>query len=722
MTNPASWINLRPILEYAAFFDIPVTFSPIKSPDQKITIRINNITESEFSTLLKSSESNFGIAKKLIGKEVQAVMRYKGRALRFSTQNLNKSDNKTLPGEFILRFGMPIGYELSEKRKSCRTELHLPQLDLIAQIKISKHGDESIYETNEVHYISTDALSLFLPTQDDNAPVSIGDEVLSIKLFNNKKLIMDSHGSIVRIDLYRDIGKTRYLYVIDLSKISEYSISTDKSSLNERRLSDRRLQINNHGTAFVEFSHPIFNQAKMYGEINDISTSGISFFLKKSKLPVVPGMFIQDFQIQFPKSVRHALKIKVVTSQSEIQETQSIVRVGGELTEVSVEFLKDVSTKMIKNSVPFLMDATLEDYDDLWEFFFETGFLYRSKQIQMKKNARRIFDTSVRLLSSNNPLAKTVLYKEEGEIKGHISTIRYFDSSWLIQHLCAKPTRESIIAGHAMIDSMSAFFRNAKANDFVKTRYIVFYFRPDNSYPAAVFNGVKKIINDISICDSNDLRFCLPRNNDLVRESDAKRDEILVREATEGDLYYLQSILQNQEKRHLIESEDLKIGRFTNLEISNEFERLNLYRFRKVLVAENPVTGTRIFAICNYASPGINLSELSNSFRIFSLTENTDDYMLVLNMLSHFVKITYKNTEVDSPVLLLENNQCMPSNYIEEKIYTHWRLDVHHVDKFIQATDMVFANIKKYLKTRKTNSKVALSACDHLIATERSSV
>jgi len=62
---------------------------------------------------------------------------------------------------------------------------------------------------------------------------------------------------------------------------------------------------------------------------------------------------------------------------------------------------------------------------------------------------------------------------------------------------------------------------------------------------------------------------------------------------------------------------------------------------------------------------------------------------------------SYKETEVDSPVLLLEANHVLPPQFIEEKTYTHWRLDIHHGDLFENATELVFENIRKLLKSRR---------------------
>lgn len=74
--------------------------------------------------------------------------------------------------------------------------------------------------------------------------------------------------------------------------------------------------------------------------------------------------------------------------------------------------------------------------------------------------------------------------------------------------------------------------------------------------------------------------------------------------------------------------------------------------------------------------------------------------MEVLEGLVNTVMTSYSKTEVKTPVLLLGEGQPLPPQYYAEKIYTYWRLDIKHVDKFKNATDTVFANMRRFVKDR----------------------
>jgi hypothetical protein len=98
-------------------------------------------------------------------------------------------------------------------------------------------------------------------------------------------------------------------------------------------------------------------------------------------------------------------------------------------------------------------------------------------------------------LSVDNPIVKKIILKEDQEIKGHVSAIRFFDHCWIIQHLNALKVSGGS-AAQSMISGIVDFFYDARANANSETFYVMSFYRPDNIYPAIVFGESCRRIND----------------------------------------------------------------------------------------------------------------------------------------------------------------------------------------------------------------------------------
>jgi hypothetical protein len=392
-------IGPEKILEYAAFFEIPVTLYLSENADLRLVISVRDVFKDKFSAVvLRHPPLTSGLVT-LLNQNVRAIMRYKAKALNFVLVNIG--DLNEISTETVLWFKMPQGLFFSERRKYNRIDLQISKTSLIGRAKFFNGKNEIDADVAKLLYVSPDDIAFMVPSDLGVIP---GDAVLSFSLYERDILVMDASGIVLKTEKWLGDSENNIGVIVSLNKyqrkhIEQVSLTTD------RRVADQRLNMTLRKGSFVEFSHPIFDSCKIFGEIDDISTSGISFVLKKSRFPILTGMFFHDFQIQLPETRRHFAKLKVLNIESRSSYSGHILRVGGEFFEMETELLKDIAITISKASVPNLTEATMEDQEDLLEFFFETGFIYRGKQQQMKGNSRKIFNTFVNLLAANNPIA-----------------------------------------------------------------------------------------------------------------------------------------------------------------------------------------------------------------------------------------------------------------------------------------------------------------------------
>ena len=350
-----------------------------------------------------------------------------------------------------------------------------------------------------------------------------------------------------------------------------------------------------------------------------------------------------------------------------------------------------------------MIEAKREDFDQLLEFFFESGFIYSAKRKQLQKYAPNVNRTNLLLLKSDSPIIKKVIFKDNHEIKGHISALRFFDHAWLVQHMTTHNTPGTAIA-RAILTSIYNFFQDASANKKVETNFMTCYYQPGNLYPEMVFGETQRTVDNPDICGISDLDFCI-LNDEKIR-SKAKKEKSVIKcyEAQPADLESLERLLITQGRYFLIRIEGLTAERMTNLEVTKEFDKIGLYRKRRVFVAKHPDDGEAVYAVCNYSSPGCNLSELTNSFRLYYSAIALKHDVETINELSRRVLATYAATEMEAPTLLLDLHQHLPDQFKKIRRYRYWFLDTAHCDILKTVSSSILANAKNVIKRLKTEN------------------
>jgi len=523
-----------------------------------------------------------------------------------------------------------------------------------------------------------------------------GDKVTQITIQSKGEILFESHGVVQRVDMNSHNYKEhdRYLLIVGLFSVYRNSIVDIN---NNRRHSDRTALFHENA-AFVQFYHPFFSEHLLTYSIVDLSNSGFSFAMGEQEPPMPQGLVVRNASVQLPRKQR--LEVSFVVSyvqdlEPSLEQAGFVQRIGVRLIDVTSEVLKEVTNFIQKENSEFLTDANSDDYYRLWEFYFETSFIYGSKRKQIQPFSDKVFDTDKKLMQSNTPLVKKVLYKQDGEIKGHLATIKIFDDTLIIQHLNASKTAGAS-AGQSVIRAMTTYFLDHYANQQAANRYVCAYYRPENLYPDLVFGKTAVLVNDPHICWTRNYRFCLPSPQPV-----SVKQNIICTDATDIDLRDLEVLLIERDEILLMRVEGLYRESMQALKVSKEFEKIGLYRYRKVFVARDSVSQSVAYAICNYTSPGVNFSELTNSVKFFYKSATAAIAQELADGLGQIVLKSYRDTDMPNCVLLLTEDQPIPAGFMHTKSYIWWVLDLKFVNKFREATEHIFLNMKEYLRSRR---------------------
>jgi hypothetical protein len=231
--------------------------------------------------------------------------------------------------------------------------------------------------------------------------------------------------------------------------------------------------------------------------------------------------------------------------------------------------------------------------------------------------------------------------------------------------------------------------------------YIFFFYREENLFPAIVFGNIRDQANDKSISDCIEVDFCLPEPyNSNFDDNSRKHGRIMCREAGTADLDALETILLAKGQLPYFRFEGLSRESICALSLETEYRRLGLYRFRKVFVSEDGETGARCFAVANFSSPGLNFSELNNSFRAFYSNDDGAVNQQLINAVAPVVLDAFVATGILKPVMLCTQGQPVPAKFEKTKRYQYFYFNIRRMDHFRSVTAESIGAMKSHLRTR----------------------
>jgi len=693
------------VLEHGIFSNRPIYIVDEDEPDKKTSFFVEEILKDYFVAEISSENLTKIKHESLKSKKLKVVIGHKSQAFVFPSQLIDSFEEistKTKIKKTHYFFKKPHTGILQNQRESPRFQLGENPLYLKAEIKVSSKLGEFTFETRHLVDLSHTSIALFLDRV--HGLVLPRDTVKSLTLYSRNEMVLEADGSVFRTDMKRiseQIGNS-YFAVIKMMRdpvVGQWPLSERSGVLGGIRVDQTK--------AFVEAEHSILQGYKFSGEIRYISTASVSFVVEKQEMPFVKGLILNDVYINIPPNdLKLKACIKITDCKPEKESDGNRIIVFGKFLGMSIDLIKAVNR--LKDGLVDLrlVEAKREDFEQLMEFFFESGFIYSAKRKQLQKYAASVKRTNLKLLESNGPIVKKVLFKENHEIKGHISGLRFFDRTWLVHHMTTHNSPGTAIA-RAILTSMVNFFLDPSANREVNTNFVTCYFQPTNLYPEMVFGEFQRMIANPDICDMTDLDVCILAAEEPGPKAKKEKTRIKCHEAKTEDLVQLERLLVTQGNYFLIRIEGLTAEGMTKLEVAADYEKIGLYRKRRVFVATNPEDGEKVYAVCNYSSPGCNLSELTNSFRLYYSDAKSRFINELINALSRYVLTTYQETEMSSPVLLLGVDQPMPEQFKKIRRYRYWFLDAAYFDLFMSVTESNLSNAKEVLKKMKSRSVVA---------------
>ena len=418
----------------------------------------------------------------------------------------------------------------------------------------------------------------------------------------------------------------------------------------------------------VVFSHPLIGK-KINLKALDISGSGFSVEEDPENSTLIPGLIIDDLRLELMNNVE-------LSCQSQV-----IYRTADELGKIQCGFaFLDMGLKDQVSLSSLLHQAWNKkayvcakvDVDQLWDFFFETDFIYPDKYSFIYENKEEFKRIYQRLYENNPEFAINFICKDRGTVCAHMSMFRFYDKTWVINHHAAKSSRNNR-GGLIVLEQISRYINEFHQFNSAVMNYVACYFRPDNKFPNLVFGGVAKNVADLTSCSVD--QFAYMSINKKYLDGNLTRKWSLT-ETQQTDIKTLQSFYENISGGLALQALDLLPDRIGNEEGLNEIYRESGFKRDKLLFSLKDKDELIAIFMVNISDIGLNLSDLMNCIHIFILEPHNlpnDTLHAALSEIASY----YDHDNI--PVLIFPSSYTDNNSISINKKYNFWVLDVHRI-------------------------------------------
>jgi hypothetical protein len=429
----------------------------------------------------------------------------------------------------------------------------------------------------------------------------------------------------------------------------------------------------------IIFKHP-FTEKMANLKVVDLSGSGFSVEEDRSNAVLLPGIIIPELELNFASNFSVTCKAQAVYRQIIGEEKDNNwVKCGIAILDMNIEDHGRLSALLHHAKDDRFYFCNRVDMDALWNFFFDSGFIYPKKYVFLEANKEKIKTIYKKLYTQNQKIARHFIYQDKDRILGHLAMIRFYENTWLIHHHAADRS-VSLKAGIAVLEQIGRFINDSHQFYSIRMNYAFCYFRPENRFPNRVFGGVVKSISDPKGCSLDTFAYfhCRKTSND---ESGLDQPWGLM-ETTSEDLLELQNFYEFSSGGIMLDAMELNDGEAID-ELSMKYQQLGLKREKHVFSLKRDGK-LKAVAIVNISDVGLNLADLTSNIKIIIVDSSELTKDILYSALSQMSK---KFEQDEIPILVYPVSYVESNSIPYEKLYNLWTLNMQYTDQYFKYLD-----------------------------------
>ncbi|HOQ40804.1 MAG TPA: hypothetical protein PLG94_12480 [Smithellaceae bacterium] len=434
----------------------------------------------------------------------------------------------------------------------------------------------------------------------------------------------------------------------------------------------------------ITFEHPLISK-NIQLDIKNLSSSGFSVELSAEEDVLIPGMIIRDLKMNFSGAMPISCTAQILYRR---RGRKNLLCYGFVILDMEIIAYNRLSHIVMNILDPSIHVADEVDADRLWEFLFDCGFIYPKKYSMVQANRQHIKKTYQRLYRHNPEITAQLTYQRNGRIYGHASIVRSYGRAWMVHHLAARPL-DNKRTGLQVLKSIMHYFNGLYRLPTVAMDYIMFYFRPENSFPDHFFGGFARHFKNPRAC-SMDLFSYLNYPTTCSRKP--LPNGWSLGECTAADLEELNFFYRNTSNGLLLDVLRLDKESDEGALLVELYARQGFIRSCHSL-ALSQHGRVKAVLVVNQSNVGLSLSDFLNGLKIL-VTDAAGLPWPVLSAAISQVVGCYRVEQI--PILVY------PSDYFKtqevpffQKKYNLWIMDIHYGREY---SEYMMDNIKFKIK------------------------
>jgi hypothetical protein len=439
------------------------------------------------------------------------------------------------------------------------------------------------------------------------------------------------------------------------------------------------------------FTHPLTRQLIRL-DVTDLSGAGMAVAEAPQEAQLLPGMLLDKLELRLADSFSLSCQAQVVYCQRlDGSDNSAPLRCGLAILDMEVSDHTRLLALLHRADDRNKGVCPKIDLDQLWEFFFASGFIYPQKYQSLQDYRDEFKATYAKLYDSAPEIARHFIYQENSRIVGHMAMLRQFSNSWLIHHHAADRTH-SKTAGLETLQLVGEAVNEAQALYSAHMDYVMCYFRPENRFPQRIFGGVANHYDDPSLCSVDTFDYFHYRKEYDLKWREGSAWELSA--AKDEDLLDLEAFYQNKAGGLMLQGMDLTPQRQEDTSLQESYQKVGFERQQSLFALKKEGRTVALFMLLR-TEVGLNLSNLTNAVTVLVLDNKAlprEAFFTAISMLA----AQYPHDEI--PVLTYPPDYAASQSIEIEKQYNLWVLDCRHLDPYFEFCNAYFKRMNRSRK------------------------
>lgn len=434
----------------------------------------------------------------------------------------------------------------------------------------------------------------------------------------------------------------------------------------------------------IHFFHPVTG-GMVNLKVLDVSGSGVAVEDDEENTVLIPGLVIPSFSVNFANSFSFTCQAQVLYRRTFMKKNEKpLAKCGIVFLDMDpadhIKLLSMLHNAQNKN----IYICNTVDVEKLWEFFFETGFIYPKKYAFLRGCNDKIKKTYNTLYSAQSAISRHFTWQKKGEILAHLAMLRFYEKTWLIHHLAAR-TSQHIGAGIEILNQISGFTLDTHRLVSSNMDYLLCYFRPEMRFPNHFFGGIARDVQNPKACSIDGFAYVLFRANSTQA---FLPDPWKLDKPEYNDITALENFYDHASGGLMLNVLDMLPDNDMNerKSLACQYQQQGLTRERRVYALKKN-NCLKAIIMANVSDIALNLSDLTNCVSLFIV----DKEGLSPDILYKALSITAKHyVRPKFPVLVY------PVEYVHEhgisynRIYQLWALNMEYSDECLNYYSTLF--------------------------------